>query len=318
MTRDRPRGRLLVAGSLLAALAGGCGDDGRQPGGVLRVFGRTGMGPGELSYPRAAVFGAGGELFIVDKAARIQRFAPGGEFLGDWRMPDWEAGKPTGLGAAPDGRIYVADTHYARVVIFTPDGREVGRFGRHGTGPGEFILPTDVAVDADGCVYVAEYGGNDRVSRFSPRHEYLLSFGGADAGPARLRRPQALVLAPDGTLWVADACNHRIARFTREGQFLGAFGRSGTGPGELSFPYGLDLLSDGTLVVAEFGNSRVQRFHPDGHPLGTWGTPGRRPGELAYPWAVVAGPGDRLYVLDSGNNRVQVLDGRAAGTWRRP
>ena len=233
-------------------------------------------------------------------------------------MPEWSAGKPTGLGIGPDGKVYAADTHYARVMVFEPDGKPAGQFGSQGDGPGQFRMPTDVAINAGGEIYVSEYGGNDRISKFSPDRRYLLSFGGPDASEARLQRPQALLLDTDGSLWVADACNHRICHFTAEGRWIEAIGHAGSGPGELRFPYGLDRLSDGTFVVCEYGNNRVQRLDRTGRSLGTWGSAGRRPGQIAYPWAAAVGPQDRMFVLDSGNNRVQVVDGTGADTWNRP
>jgi DNA-binding beta-propeller fold protein YncE len=307
---------------LLALAAGWLGGCDAPPAhdvpGLLAIFGQTGLGPKEFSYPRAIARSRDGDFYIVDKAARIQCYDAEGAFVRAWRMPEWGAGKPTGLGIGPDGRVYAADTHYARVVIFDPNGTLLAQFGSKGTGPGQFIMPTDVAVAPDGSLYVGEYGGNDRVSKFGPDHQFLFSFGGPDAGEARLARPQALLLDPDGSLWVADACNHRICHFSAAGRLLGSFGQSGTGAGELRFPYGLDWLSDGTLVVAEYGNNRVQRFDRTGRTLGTWGASGRAPGQLAYPWAVAAGEDDRLYVLDSGNNRVQIIAGRGAHTWQQP
>ena len=308
--------------ALLAAAAiilGGC-DGGATGGGAapILVFGRTGVGPGEFNYPRAAVAAPGGRLYVVDKGGRIQCLTQTGESLLSWRMPEIGAGKPTGLGIAPDGRLFAADTHYNRVLIFDPSGEQVGEFGSPGDGPGQFRLPTDVAIDPAGFVYVAEYGGNDRVSKFSPDLEYLLSFGGREVGEGRLERPQSLVIASDNTIWIADACNHRVCRFDADGRFRSAFGRVGNAPGELRFPYNVDLLSDGTLVVCEYGNNRVQRFDAEGHSLGTWGLAGRRAGELAYPWARAVGRDDRVLIVDSGNNRVQVIDGRAARTWSRP
>ncbi len=317
MRRILPCCWLTLAGLAAWMAAAGCDDAGTSGApGVRLVFGDTGMGPGEFSYPRAAALSADGRLYIVDKAARVQCFALDGQFLRDWRMPEWSAGKPTGLDVGPDGKVYAADTHYSRIVIFQPDGTLVEMFGTRGDGPGQFRLPTDVAVAADGCLFVAEYGGNDRISKFSPDLHYLFSFGGPEAGEARLARPQTLRLMEDGTLWVADSCNHRLCHFAADGRFLGGFGASGTGPGELRFPYGLDVLSDGTFVVAEYGNNRLQRFDRSGRSLGIWGTAGRRRGQLAYPWAVVAAPGDRLFVVDSGNNRVQVVDALAPGVWR--
>jgi len=303
----------------------------QPPGAVLplAVFGQSGMGPGEFNYPRAVALHPDGRIYVVDKAGRIQALDQSGVYALGWEMPEIQQGKPVGLGIAPDGQVYVADTHYSRVIVFSADGRRLASFGEQGDGPGQFRLPTDVVVDGEGNIFVGEYGGNDRISKFSPRWEYLFSFGGPDAGAACLQRPQTLVLGADGTLWVADACNHRICRFAGDGRFLGHFGRPGRGVGELWFPYGLDLLSDGTLVVCEYGNNRVQRFDVSRwdagaavepqrlvRSLGVWGAAGRKPGQLAYPWAVIAGRDDRVFVIDSGNNRVQVIAGGARATWR--
>ncbi|MGD8450621.1 MAG: hypothetical protein PVJ57_02285 [Phycisphaerae bacterium] len=313
----KPRTALVVT---LAGLFGGLGAcDGQSAGAggtPLLVFGRTGVGPGEFTYPRAGVAATDGRFYVVDKAARIQCYTGEGEFVLEWRMPESQAGKPTGLGIDAAGTVYAADTHYARVVVFDAEGRELARFGTFGEGPGQFRLPTDVAVDRQGAIYVSEYGGNDRISKFSPDREYLFSFGGPDAGEATLRRPQSLVFDNDGTLWVTDAGNHRVCHFDADGRFLGSFGTPGDGVGELRFPYGLDFLSDGTLVVTEFGNNRLQRFDRQGHSLGTWGSAGRKPGELAYPWAAVVVPEDRIVIVDSGNNRMQVIAGGRADTWR--
>lgn len=303
----------------LATLPAGCGPaiaPGNSP--PLLIFGRSGMGPLEFNYPRAAAIGPNGYVYIVDKAGRIQALTQSGEYVLEWRMPEINAGKPTGLGIAPDGTVYAADTHYARVLYFSATGEPLGQFGTFGEGPGQFHLPTDVAIDADGFIYVSEYGGNDRVSKFTPEREYMFSFGGPDAEAARMERPQSLLIAPDRTLWVADACNHRICHFDLEGKYLGSISGPGRKFGEVWFPYNIDRLSDGTLAVSEYGNNRVQRFDPrTGESLGIWGAAGRRPGQLAYPWALAVGRNDHVMIIDSGNNRVQVIDGAARGTWSR-
>lgn len=303
---------------LTTIILAGCFGDSSRTSQPLDHFGKAGRGPGEFSYPRAAVAAAGGLCFVVDKAGRIQCLTQQGEPVREWRMPEIYAGKPTGLGLHPDQKLYVADTHYARVMIYSFQGELLDQFGSWGDGRGMFRLPTDVAIDRNGFIYVSEYGGNDRVSKFTPDHEYVLSFGGPDSGRARLSRPQGVCCDPDGTLWVADASNHRICHFDADGVFLGAFGRLGSGPGELRFPYNVELLSDGTLVVCEYGNNRVQRFDRDGNSLGIWGEAGRSPGQLAYPWALTVLEHDRILVVDSGNNRMQIFAGGAKNSWRMP
>lgn len=310
-------GGLLACCALGLHLTGCDGSDHGSAAGLVRVFGRTGLGELEFAYPRAVATTPDRQRFyVVDKAGRIQGITPEGQFICAWRMPEIDAGKPTGLGIDAAGRIYAADTHYGRVALFAADGTPLTTFGKFGTAAGEFRLPTDVAIDADGYIYVSEYGGNDRISKFTPQFEYVMSFADRASGEGATNRPQSLCFAGD-VLLVADACNHRICRYSRMGQFLGAFGRLGNQAGELRFPFSVDVLPDDTIVVAEYGNNRVQRFSAAGEPLGMWGRAGRDPGELAYPWAAAVLPEGRVAVLDSGNNRVQIFEGLTAGSWLR-
>ncbi len=287
---------------------GGC----RKPGITDRrpelVFGERGLGPGQFVYPRAMALAPDGCIFVVDKTARIQRFNSRGEFETSWQMPDWEAGKPTGITVDAAGRVLVADTHYYRIIIFDRDGRELARFGENGTGDGQFLLPTDVAVDREGRIFVSEYGDNDRINVFSKDLKFLYCFGRRDdLGDDAVVRPQCMTFDGDGTLWVADACRHRICHFTPEGKLLGKFGVQGTAPGQMQYPYHVVMCPDGTLLVGEFGNSRLQRFDRNGKSLECWGAAGTQSGQLLSPWSVEVSGDGRVYVLDSGNNRIQVF-----------
>ena len=157
----RPAGLVVT----VILMTGGCDPPPLSPNDVVGVFGSAGRGPGDFAYPRAIAEAPDGKLYVVDKSARVQRFDAWGQFELVWTMPDHAAGKPVGLSVHPDGRVFIADTHYSRVMVFDRDGRELARFGEHGTGAGQFIWPTDVAFDADGRIYVGEYNGNDRITR---------------------------------------------------------------------------------------------------------------------------------------------------------
>ena len=301
---------LLVAAASLGALGlGGCesgASDAGEPD-VLAIIGRTGGGPGEFLYPRAIDLAADGTLWVADKSGRIQHLSAAGEEMLTLRMPLIEKGKPVGISLGPDGNLYVADTHYHRVMVFAPDGTVVREFGSFGTGDGQFVYPTDVAFAPDGRLFVSEYGGNDRVSLWTPEGRFLGSFGRPGSGEGEFARPAALAVdARRGVLYVADACNHRVAKYTFDGVLTGYMGDLGQEPGRLRYPYGLALQADGTLLVSEYGNNRLQKFAPDGRSLGCLGRAGRAPGRLACPWGVAADARGRVYVVDAGNNRVQV------------
>jgi sugar lactone lactonase YvrE len=251
------------------------------------------------------------QLYIVDMTGRIQVFTPDGKYLRGWRTPEIETGKPTGLSIDHDGNLLVADTHYFRILHYTPQGqllanRTMG--GTFGSRPGEFTLVTDCVQDSQGNYYVSEYGEYDRIQKFSPQRKFLFQWGGHGGKLGQFRRPQSLVIDEQDRLWVADACNHRIQVFDVTGstaQLVQHWGKPGTEPGQLRYPYGLILDGQGHAYVAEFGNHRVQKFTLDGHSVATWGTNGRGPGELYQPWALVLDSQRRLHVLDTYNHRVQ-------------
>jgi sugar lactone lactonase YvrE len=299
----------LALGALLGA--GGCdgGDSAARLGAKehAHTFGRRGLALGQFQYPRCLAIDAERDaLYVVDKTARVQRFTLAGEAQAEWTMPEQANGRPTGVSVAPDGRVFVADTHYYRVIAFDPSGRELMRFGHYGEGPGEFIYPTDVAFGPEGRLYVAEYGGHDRIQIFDAAGRYLFEFGSFGAEVGQYSRPQSIVFDERGAeLYIADSCNHRVVVTDAQGRVLRTIGRPGRGEGELQYPYGVTLLPGDAIAVAEFGNNRIQIFSRDGAPRGLFGGIGTAAGRLRYPWGVDHADG-ALYVLDSGNDRVQV------------
>lgn len=75
--------------------------------------------------------------------------------VGSLAGEDWEQfGVIAGLAFDGAGNLYVLDRQATRVVVVAPDASHVRTFGRAGDGPGEFRLPTRIAVTAEGQVMV--------------------------------------------------------------------------------------------------------------------------------------------------------------------
>ena len=269
----------------------------------------TGTGPEQVVYPRGIAYSPLDDtFFVVDRMARVQHLDHNGKYLGDWSMPARQNGKPVGLSVGPDGNVYVPDTHYYRVIVYTPGGKEIRRFGGYGTAPGQFIYPTDIGFDSKGHVFVSEYGDDDRIQVFDKAGKFLYKFGSFGQGNGQFIRPQDMVIVGD-ILYVTDACNHRICVFKTDGTWVRNMGSCGSGLGQFRFPYGMDLDREGHLIVSEFGNNRVQMIDPKtGAGLKTWGAAGRNAGQLAYPWGVMVDKRDRIISVDAGNNRLQVFE----------
>ncbi|MBI85327.1 MAG: hypothetical protein CMJ81_19200 [Planctomycetaceae bacterium] len=304
------RSSLLIP--LLLISISGCSDFRLTPKGDLdRVWGRRGISDGRFQKPRAMTIDSNDLLYTVDMTARIQVFNADGEFLTSWQTPLFEKGKPSGLSIDRHGNLLVADTHYHRMLVYSPLGellpeKTIG--GKQGQGPGEFGFVTDAVQDSQGFYYVAEYGEYDRIQKFTPEGKFSFQWGGHGTAPGKFLRPQNLALDKHDHLWVADACNHRIQVFDARGdeaRLVRSWGQQGSAVGQLNYPYDLVLDHQGHVYVCEFGNHRIQKFTVDGQSCGIWGTPGRGEGELHSPWALVQDSLGRIHILDTMNHRVQ-------------
>jgi DNA-binding beta-propeller fold protein YncE len=273
-----------------------------------KIYGRRGFSEGRLQKPRAIAIDDQDQIYIVDMTARIQKFDVDGNYLRGWQTPAYDNGRPTGLTIGHDGRLLVADTHYYRVLSYTPEGkllesRIIG--GQQGQAPGQFGFVTDAVEDSQGNVYVAEYGEYDRIQKFSPQGDFLLQWGSHGRVGGQFVRPQNMEIDRQDRIWVADACNHRIQIFDTSGKLLKVWGKQGSELGELYYPYDLELDDQDHVYICEYGNHRVQKFDLEGNSLGCWGHQGRGEGELHNPWALVRDSRGRIHVLDSSNHRVQ-------------
>jgi hypothetical protein len=301
-----------------AVLTGCIGTKGPQSGRLEKVWGLAGSSPGRLFRPRAVAIDKDDLLYIVDMTPQIQVFTADGVFVRGWQTPQFDRGRPSGLSFDNAGNLLVCDTHYFRVLVYTPQGellenQTIG--GTCGNGDGEFQFVTDAAQDIDGNYYVAQYGEYDRIQKFTPGRKFVLSWGEHGHEPGQFLRPQKMVIDKRGLIWVTDACNHRVQVFDASGSdvsLVKSWGRQGNGEGELNYPYDILLdeaalagQSDGYIYLCEYGNHRVQKFTMDGEIVGSFGKNGRRQGELDQPWGIACDSKGRMYVLDTYNHRVQ-------------
>ncbi|MCA9199486.1 MAG: hypothetical protein KDA87_18200 [Planctomycetales bacterium] len=286
-----------------------------EPGEVQLVWGMQGVQDGMFQRPRAMAIDSNGEIYVVDKTARIQVFDRNGKFQRGWRTPEFANGKPTGLTFDSQGNLMVADTHYFRILFYSPQGEWLtnrtlgGTFGRN---PGEFGLVTDAEQDSQGFLYVSEYGEYDRIQKFTADGQFVMEWGGHGSEPGQFARPQNLAIDELDQIWVADACNHRIQVFDASGdevRLVQIWGSEGSEPGQLKYPYDLILEQDDDgspiIYICEFGNHRVQKLTRDGKFIASWGSVGRGEGELFNPWSLIKDPQGDLHVLDTYNHRVQ-------------
>lgn len=298
---------VLATGASALALGCGCSKAARADAGTLQlVWGDRGNRPGHLQKPRAVVTDQQDRLYIADMTDRIQVFSADGEFLNYWRLPAFNVDGPTGLMFDNDGNLMVADTHFYRLLFYSPDGEFLGKIETtQGTELGQFGYVRDIAQDKDGFLYTCEYGEVDRIQVISPEHEFVRQWGGHGYEPGEFYRPEGLAFDRAGRLFVADCANHRVQVFETSGKLVDIWGKDGPELGELRYPQDLSFDSQGNLYIVEWGNCRVQKFTPDGKSLGAWGGRGSAAGKLNNPWALTVDTHDRVHVADSENHRFQ-------------
>src|SRR5262252_10857860 len=195
-------------------------------------------------------------------------------------------------------------SNVAPILKFDASGKLVKSFGA-----GMFVRPHGIHVDREGNVWVTDGEGPDgkdpnkngkghQVFKFSPDGQVLMTLGKAGItgdGPDTFNQPSAVVIAPNGDIFVGDGhggnSNVRIVKFSKDGKFIKAWGKKGTAAGEFDTPHALAMDSRGRLFVGDRGNNRIQIFDQDGKFLEEWKQFGR-------PSGVFIDKNDTLYLAD--------------------
>jgi sugar lactone lactonase YvrE len=131
---------------------------------------------------------------------------------------------PNGLGwNADDSVMYLADS-YANLLYSAPFRADEGEIGplrvlAEVNGPG---VPDGLAVDVDGCVWVAMSGGSE-IRRYSPGGELV----GAAAVP--VSQPSSCIFGDDGTLFITSARHGLSAEALRAEPLAGSIFALATG-----------------------------------------------------------------------------------------
>jgi sugar lactone lactonase YvrE len=228
--------------------------------------------------------------------------------------------------------------------VTTIDPRFSFAFGSSGSGNGQFYSPEGIAVDAEGNIWVVDYG---RVQKFNSSGEYLSQFGSEGFGDGQFALPKGIAVDSSKNSWIVNSYNGRVQKFNSKGEYLSKFGSglyspigiaidsskniwvadmgndcaqkfnsSGTyqfsicsgGEEGLSSPAGVAVDSEDNVWVADSGNNRVLKFDSSGEYLNEFGSYGSADGEFNCPYSIAVDADDNVWVVDQSNSRVQVFD----------
>ena len=189
---------------------------------------------------------------------------------------------PSGIAYTPEGHLIVTDTfnHTVRKVLTTGvvttlAGSPGSQGSVSGTGAAaRFSLPTGVAIDAAGVVYITDAGSHViRRMNTALAVDTLAGLAGTAGSAdgtgtvARFSQPSGIAVDSNGVILVADTLNHTIRRVTALGvvtTLAGSAGQPGTADGVISAarfrqPIGVAVDSAGLVYVADTRNHLVRR-----------------------------------------------------------
>jgi uncharacterized protein (TIGR03437 family) len=226
-----------------------------------------------LSQPEGIAVDSTGNVYFADAAVhRVRKFTTNGliqtvagtgvaGFSGDGGPASAALlNQPYGLAFDASGNLYIADLGNARVRKVGTDGTIQtvaggGTLPATSTGQGgpatstQLAQPRDVALGADGSLYISDFGAN-QVYRVTTDGTLSLMAGTGVAGfsgvatsalLAQLNAPAGLAVDPTGELYIADSGNNSV-RKVYNGVIITVFNTPA--------PTGVALDSTGMLYVA--------------------------------------------------------------------
>ncbi len=226
----------------------------------------------------------------ANRGSAVLKFSSEGELLmtlgtpGERGDPPTHFTDPNDVLVAPNGNIFVAETHGAqfqsepgpdaksRISIFAPDGSFIKSFGQWGFEDGEFRSPHSLAMDSQGRLFVADRG-NNRIQIFTQDGEHLDTwYQFSRISGLYIDRGNDMLYAIDSEsdpnynpggwrkgLRVGNARNGQVLYFVPEHVSERSSGMGGTG----SMGEGVTVDRDGNVYAGEVGPIRgMTRFVP--------------------------------------------------------
>jgi sugar lactone lactonase YvrE len=254
---------------------------------------------------------------------------------------------PSGVFLDQQGSLYIADSAnnvIRRVdaqtnLIATVAGTGTAGFAGDG-GPAtsaQLNYPTDVAVDAAGDFFIADYQ-NQCVREVNAQSGIVTTVAGdgvagysgdgGSATSAELNYPSGIALSLTVDIFIADYTNNRIRRVDARSGLIttvagnGMVGYAGDGgaasSAELNLPSGVFIDQAGDIFIADSVNNVERRVDANTGLIATVAGDGIAglsgdgslafSAELSFPMGVAVDATGQMWIADSANNRIRQVD----------
>ncbi|MCF8036072.1 MAG: putative Ig domain-containing protein, partial [Desulfobacteraceae bacterium] len=250
---------------------------------------------------------------------------------------------PAGIASDAGGSIYIADSSNHRVrkvdsggIITTVVGSQTAGYGGDDGPAAEAQLrnPSDVAVDDEGNLYIADTG-NHCIRKVSSNGIITTLAGTGEPGysgdddaalEASLDSPAGIDVDQERNIYIADTGNHCIRKISPSGVIatIAGNGTSGSGmddvPARQSYLYSpRDVAVDGRgeIYIADTGNHSIRRIDISGNittvagnGISDFSGDGAEATEagLDTPSSVALDRQGNIYIADTRNNRIRKVN----------
>lgn len=214
--------------------------------------------PGNLAKPSGLALDGEMNVYVADVTNRkIYMYDSLGLFQRTMGGPD-DLDRPTGVAVSRDGeRIYAVDRGHNEndqhhVVVYDKEGKKLQVIGSRGNGDGQFNVPLQATVGADGTLYVLD-SGNFRVQAFDRDGKFLHAFGGVGTDIGKLARPRGIAVDDEGHIYVTDGAFNNFQIFDAQGQLLLGIGQGAEEnyPGQYGSLNGIAVDETGRVYVGD-------------------------------------------------------------------
>jgi sugar lactone lactonase YvrE len=311
--------------------------------GGVKPFGSTDATGTNASfyYPSGVAVDSSGNVYVADRYNnKIRKVTATGvvtTLAGSGQAGSTDAtgtnasfAQPQGVAVDSSGNVYVADFYNHKVRKVTAAGVVTTLAGSGFSGSNEgvglaasFDLPSGVAVDSSGNVYVADTG-NNKIRKITAAGVVTTLAGSGVQGStdatgtnASFCQPQGVAVDSSGNVYIADTVNNKIRKVTSAGvvSTLAGINSSQDGIGAAAtfyLPQGVAVDSSGSVYVAEWGGNKIRKVTAAGvvTTLAGSGQGGSTDAtgtnaSFSSPSGVAVDSGGNVYVADSGNNKIR-------------
>jgi sugar lactone lactonase YvrE len=143
----------------------------------IGVIGADRLGLIQLNRPTAATFGSDGLLYFINEDSnQILVYSADGTFIrAISTILNDEPFRPNSIAINTAGLIYLSSAYTNAIAVLDHEGHFQQLIGSYGSNPDQLYLPTGIALDGEGNIWVADYG-NNRVKKFSGLGIYISEF----------------------------------------------------------------------------------------------------------------------------------------------